>query len=73
MCHIVPWVPFGVRAEAKLINCPISPLTLVSSLRTGYIGSSKAGPHPNHVVNFNQAKLIKAIARARPTSKGRKG
>src|SRR4029434_1484773 len=28
---------------------------------------------PNHVVHFNQAKLIRAIARARPTSKGRKG
>src|SRR4029434_6979106 len=42
-------------------------------LRTPNIGSLTADPHPNHVVNFNQAKLLRAIARARPTSKGRKG
>ena len=65
--------PFVVRVEAKLINCPFSPLTLASWLRTANIGSSTAHPPPNHVVHFNQAKLIRAIARARPTSKGRKG
>ena len=61
------------RIEAKLINWPFSPLRLASSLRTANIGSSTADPPPNHVVNFTQAKLIRAIARARPTSKGRKG
>src|SRR4029434_8419526 len=65
--------PFVVRAEAKLINCPFSPLTLASLLRMANIGSSTAHPPPNHVVHFNQAKLIRAIARARFTSKGRKG
>ena len=59
------------RIEAKLINWPFSPLRLASWLRTANIGSLTADPHPNHVVNFNQAKLIRAIAR--PTSKGRKG
>src|SRR4029434_6667874 len=61
------------RIEAKLINWPFSPLRLASLLRTANIGSLTAEPHPNHVVNFNQAKLIMAFARARPTSKGRKG
>ena len=61
------------RVEAKLINWPFSPLRLASWLRTANIGSLTADPHPNHVVNFNQAKLTGAFARARPTSKGRKG
>ena len=61
------------RVEAKLINWPFSPLRLASWLRTANIGSLTADPHPNHVVNFNQAKVIMAFARARPTSKGRKG
>src|SRR4029434_2092529 len=39
-------------------------------MRTGYLGSSKADPRSNNVVNFNQTSLIRAIARARPTSKG---
>src|SRR4029434_8068468 len=65
------WAPFVVRAEAKLINCPFSPLTLASLLRRANIGSSTAHPPPNHVVHFNQAQLIRAIARARPTSNGR--
>ena len=39
-------------------------------MRTGYLGSSKADPRSNNVVNSNQTSLIRAIARARPTSKG---
>src|SRR4029434_9524584 len=39
-------------------------------MRTANIGSLTADPHPNHVVNFNQAKVIMAFARACPTSKG---
>ena len=65
--------PVRLRVEAKLINWPFSPLRLASWLRTANIGSLTADPHPNHVVNFNQAKVIMAFARARPTSKGRKG
>src|SRR4029434_9259592 len=61
------------RIEAKLINWPFSPLRLASCLRTANIGSLTADPHPNHVVNFKQAKVIMAFARALPTSKGRKG
>ena len=67
------WAPFVVRVEAKLINCHFSPLTLVSWLRTANIGLSMSDSHPNHVINFKQAKLIREIACARPTSKGRKG
>ena len=75
LCVLIyrPRALFVVRAEAKLINCPFSPLTLASWLRTANIGSLTADPHPNHVVNFKQTKLIRAIAHARPTSKGRKG
>ena len=40
-------------------------------MRTGYIAPSKADPQSNNAVNLNQTKLIRAIARARPTSKGR--
>ena len=65
--------PLRRRVEAKLINWPFSPLRLANWLRTANIGSLTADPHLNHVVNFNQAKLIMAFARARPTSKGRKG
>src|SRR4029434_6317176 len=42
-------------------------------MRTANIGSLTADPHPNHVVNFKQAKVIMAFPRARPGSKGRKG
>ena len=67
--HVI-WALFVVRVEAKLINCPFSLLTLAGWLRTVNIGLSMADPLPNHVDNFNQAKLIRASARARPTSKG---
>ena len=71
--HILFQGPVRLRVEAKLINWPFSPLRLASWLRTANIGSLTADPHPNHVINFNQAKVIMAFARARPTSKGRKG
>ena len=48
----------------------MSYLKLTRWLRTSYLGSSKADPRSNNVVNSNQTSLIRAIARARPTSKG---
>ena len=66
----------GERSEpcssyvVQLINCPISQFKLLRWLRTGYLGSSTADPRSNDVVNSNHTSLIRAIARACPTSKG---
>ena len=48
----------------------MSYLKLTRWLRTSYLGSSKADPRSNNVVNSNQTSLIRVIASARPTSKG---
>ena len=39
-------------------------------MKTGYLGSSKADPRSDNVINSNQTSVIRVIACARPTSKG---